>query len=76
MATILHVFDVFWAFSLVKVPTGAQYHVERLQAIIASWKSNWDEPSDSRRVYVYISNRHRGILVWMSLKVALVIFAR
>ena len=76
MATVLHVFDVFWAFSLVKVPTGAQYHVERLQAIIASWKSNWDESSDSRRVYVYISNRHRGILVWMSLKVALVIFAR
>ena len=70
MATILHFFDVFWVFSLVKVPTGAQYHVERLQTIIASWKSNWDEPSDSRRVYVYIWNRHRGILVWMSLKVA------
>ena len=76
MATILHVFDVFWAFSLVKVPTSSKYYARWLPSIIASWKSNWDEPSDPRRVYVFNSNRSRGILVWVDLKVALVIFAR
>ena len=76
MATVLHVFDGFWAFSLRKVLTSSQNYVKWLQAIIVSWKSNWDELGDSRRVYVIISKGTRGILVWVDLKVTLVIFAR